>query len=314
LSTRSLARKGFSLFIFLLAAAVTCRVKERWQSYTLFFFDTVCDVEILCQAAQIRATQEEISRVFTTVEEHFSPGRQDLSSPLVLELFQESRQVYLNTGGYFDITVGPLVELWGFSSRAYHVPQPEEIKAVLPLVGMEKIRLGASGLVLQSGMKLDWGGIAIGWAVDRAVKALRDMGISRGFINVGGDLYCWGSNPDNKDWRVGIQHPRQKGYLGVLSVSNTGVATSGDYQKYFERNGIRYCHIFNPTTGYPAAERQSVTVIGPLTMLCDALSTALFISPEPEAILKRYPEYGAIFVNSRGEVATMGKSPGLRSF
>jgi len=179
---------------------------------------------------------------------------------------------------------------------------------------MDKIRLEANKIVLQPGMKLDWGGIAKGWAVDRAVRALRDMGISRGFINAGGDLFCWGANLDNKDWRVGIQHPRQKGYLGILSISNLGAATSGDYQRCFEREGIRYHHIFDPTSGNPARRRQSVTVIGPATMLCDALSTALFVSPEPEAILKRYPEYGAIIVNSRGEVATMGKLPALGSF
>jgi len=314
LSTRSPARKRFSLFIFLLVAVVNCRVKERWQSYTLFFFDTVCDIQIFCQATQVKPTQEEISRIFAEIEENFSPGHQDLSSPLVLELFQLSRQVYQNTGGFFDISVGPLVELWGFSSKAYRVPRAEEVRAVLPLVGMDKIRLEANEIVLQPGMKLDWSGIAKGWAVDRAARALRDMGITRGFINAGGDLFCWGANPDSGDWRIGIKHPRQKGFLGVLSLRETGVATSGDYQRYFERDGIRYHHIFDPTSGYPARERQSVTVIGPETMLCDALATALFVSPEPEAILKKYPDYGALLVNSRGEAAVIGKSSGIEPF
>jgi thiamine biosynthesis lipoprotein len=317
LSTPSPASKRFGLIIFLLSVLANCgvnRIKEGWQSYTLFFFETVCDVQIFCQAKQIKPTQEEISRIFGEIEDNFSPGHQDLSSPLVVELFQHARQVYLNTGGVFDITVGPLVELWGFSSKAYRVPRAEEVRAVLPLLGMDKIRLEANKIVLRPEMKLDWGGIAKGWAVDRAARALHEIGITRGFINAGGDLFCWGANPDNTDWRVGIQHPRQKGYLGVLSISNTGAATSGDYQRYFERNGVRYCHIFNPTSGNPARGRQSVTVIGPATMLCDALSTALFVSPEPEAILKRYSEYGAIIVNSCGEVVMMGKSLDFVSF
>jgi thiamine biosynthesis lipoprotein len=222
--------------------------------------------------------------------------------------------VHLNTGGVFDITVGPLVELWGFSSKAYRVPRAEEVRAVLPLVGMEKVRFEANNLVLQPGMKLDWGGIAKGWAVDKAARALREIGIVRGFINAGGDLFCWGANPDGRDWRIGIKHPRQRGYLGVLSIRDKGVATSGDYQRYFERDGIRYHHIFDPTSGYPARERQSVTVIGPEAMLCDALATALFVSPQPEAILKKYPEYGAIIVNNFGEVSLIGNTPGLGAF
>ena len=163
-------------------------------------------------------------------------------------------------------------------------------------------------------MKLDWGGIAKGWAVDMAARSLRNAGITRGFINAGGDLYCWGSNPEGKEWRIGVKHPRQRGYIRVLSVKDTGVATSGDYQRYFEKDGVRYCHILNPTTGYPAHERTSVTVFGPEATLCDALSTALFVSPDPAAILKKYPDYGAIIADVHGEVALMGKTPSLVSF
>jgi thiamine biosynthesis lipoprotein len=294
--------------------AAACRVKERWQEYTLFFFDTLCEVQIYGRETQVSAARDETRRIFTVIEDDFSPGRQDLTSSLVIELFQHSRQVYLNTGACFDITVGPLVELWGFPSRAYHVPDAEEVRAVLLFVGTDKIRLEKNRIVLQPGMKLDWGGIAKGWAVDLAARALRDMGITRGYINAGGDLFCWGPNPDGRDWRIGIKHPRQKGFLGILSLRDGGVATSGDYQRYFEKDGIRYHHIFNPASGYPARERQSVTAIGPQAMLCDALATALFVSPQPEAILKKYPEYGAVLVSSRGEVITMGKFPNPGAF
>ena len=157
-------------------------------------------------------------------------------------------------------------------------------------------------------MILDWGGIAKGYGIDLASQALIKSGFHQGFINAGGDLYCWGLNPENKTWRIGIKHPRQEGFLGVLSLSDMGVATTGDYQRYFIKDGTRYHLIFDPKTGFPARGKQSVTVIGPETNLCDALATALFVSKAPADILKKYPLYGAILVNEQGEISFLGKS------
>jgi thiamine biosynthesis lipoprotein len=221
---------------------------------------------------------------------------------------QKSFRIYNDSNGSFDITVGPLTEVWGFQSKDYRLPSAEELKVALQVVGMEKIARTPGAYALQPGMKFDWGGIAKGWGVDRAAAALQKIGISRGFINAGGDLYCWGSNPEGKEWKIGIKHPRQKGFLGVLTISNLGVATSGDYQRYFERGGIRYHHIINPKTGFPAGGKQSVTVVGPETVYCDALSTALFVSPQPEEILKKYPDYGAVIVEASGNVVILGKA------
>jgi thiamine biosynthesis lipoprotein len=173
---------------------------------------------------------------------------------------------------------------------------------------MGKIRLAENALILEPGMKLDWGGIAKGWGVDLAARAAATLGIKGGFINAGGDLYCWGANPDHQDWRVGIKNPRQRGYVGVLLVTDTGVATSGDYQRYFEQGGRRYHHIFDPNTGYPSQGKMSVTVIGPETALCDALSTALFVSSDPETIIRKYPDYGAILLDELGRLLSIGKS------
>jgi thiamine biosynthesis lipoprotein len=162
-------------------------------------------------------------------------------------------------------------------------------------------------------MELDWGGIAKGYGIDLASKSLLEMGISRGFINAGGDLYCWGKNPDNRDWNIGIQHPRKEGYLGILSISDLGAATTGDYQRYFMVNGVRYHHVFDPRTGYPAKGKRSVTVIGPETVLCDALSTALFVCKQPAKILEKYPDYGVIIVDSDGKLFILGKTYPFRS-
>jgi thiamine biosynthesis lipoprotein len=307
LSIRLPARKRLLPGLVLILLTAGCQARARWQEYTLFFFDTVCDVQVFCPASQVDETQEEIRRVFNRIEDHFSPGRNDLSSADVLALFRKARRLHGDSGGTFDISVGPLTRLWGFQTKSYRVPQPQEVAEALALVGQEAIRESGGSLVLAPGMSLDWGGLAKGWGVDLAALALRALGIQRGFINAGGDLYCWGKNPSDSAWRVGIKHPRRQGYLGVLSVNDVAVATSGDYQRGFEKDGVRYHHIFDPHTGYPARGKQSVTVVGPETAFCDGLSTALFSSPVPAEILSLYPDYSAVIVDARGKIRVLGK-------
>jgi thiamine biosynthesis lipoprotein len=308
LSIPSPARTRLFLALVLASLVTGCRPRPQWHEYTILFFDTVCDVQVFCPASQLEGTREAIGRVFSEIESHFSPDRSDLSSAPVLELYATARRLHADSGGYFDISVGPLTRLWGFQTKSYRLPAPEEITAALLLVDQDAIREQSGSLVLGPGMRLDWGGLAKGWGVDLAATALQGLGITRGFINAGGDLFCWGKNPAGSSWRIGIKHPRRQGYLGVLSVSDVAVATSGDYQRYFEKDGVRYHHIFNPRTGYPARGKQSVTVIGPQTALCDGLSTALFSSPAPDEILGRYPDYSAIIVGETGKLRILGKS------
>ncbi len=255
-----------------------------------------------------KSAQEEVYRVFSEIESLFSPGAEDYSSPLVLDLFQRGLKVYHDSNGCFDITVAPLSRIWGFFDKSYVVPAPDHVKSVLKLIGMEKIVQKDEVLILLPGMELDWGAIAKGYGIDLASKSLQKMGISRGFINAGGDLFCWGKNPSGQPWNIGIKHPRESGFLGVLSIQDLGAATTGDYQRYFLKDGIRYHHVFNPRTGYPAQGKQSVTVCGPETLICDALSTALFVSQEPEIILEKFPDYGAIIVDADGNLSFLGKA------
>jgi thiamine biosynthesis lipoprotein len=307
LSIPSPVRGGLSAVLVLILCLAGCQTREQWHEYTILFFDTVCDVEVFCPASQVDETQKEMRRVFSDIEAHFSPGRNDLSSAEVLALFRKARRLHADSGGSFDISVGPLSQIWGFQAKSYRLPLPEEIAAALRLVGQDAIREQAGSLALAPGMRLDGGGLAKGWGVDLAASALRDLGITRGFINAGGDLFCWGRNPAGSAWRIGIKHPRRQGYLGVLSLSGAAVATSGDYQRYFEKDGVRYHHIFDPRTGYPARGKQSVTVVGPETALCDGLSTALFSSPFPDEVLSRYPDYSAIIVDDLGTLRILGE-------
>jgi len=302
-----LARKPLILFSVFFLFFISCRPRETWQTSTLFFFDTVCEINILSSPSEFEDCQKEITRIFAEIERCFSPGSEDLTSPLVQALFLKAKKVYLDSGGDFDITVGSLSRIWGFLTKAPRLPSPEEIKINLNYVGTDKLKEEKGGLKLPLHMELDWGGIAKGLAVDLASQALKKRGGSKGFINAGGDLYCWGTNPENVPWKIGIKHPRQQGFLGILHILNLGAATSGDYQRYFEREGIRYHHIFNPRTGYPAQGKQSVTVVGPEAAYCDALSTAIFVSLHPEVILKKYPDYGAIIVDKDGKIVLRGK-------
>lgn len=276
--------------------------------------DTVCEIRLYCSALAFKSAQQEIHRIFSEIETLFSPGADDYSSPLVLTLFGIARKVYDDSSGCFDITVGPLSRAWGFRNDSRYVPAPEHIRSLLKLIGMEKIKEEEGNLILLPGMELDWGGIAKGLGIGLASQAVIKMGVENGLINAGGNLYCWGKNPDKEPWKVGIKHPRKNGFLGVLSISQTGAATSGDYQRYFEADGVRYHHIFDPRTGYPAQGKQSVTVIGPEAVFCDALSTALFVAPHPEKILEKYLEYGALIVDSKGSLQSLGKKYQFRPF
>jgi len=284
-----------------------CKISATWQKTTILYFDTICEVNLFCPSSTFKAALKETKKIFSLIEEKFSPGVRDYSSPMVLELFKTAVEVNHRSFGSFDITVAPLSKLWGFKSGKHRLPSPEEILSALKSTGMKKVHINKGSLNLTAGMELDWGGIAKGYGVDLAAQKLKDLGISKGFINAGGDLCCWGKNPEGKPWQIGIKHPREAGFLEIISLSDRSAATTGDYQRYFIKKGIRYHHVFDPHTGYPSQGKQSVTVIGPETCLCDALSTALFVSKTPEKILKKYPKYRAILLNTKGEISTLGQ-------
>ncbi|MFP4081320.1 MAG: FAD:protein FMN transferase [Candidatus Aminicenantes bacterium] len=272
----------------------------------------MCEIKVFCFPSEFSLCQQKVADVFSEIESHFSPGSQDYFSPIVIDLYHKALEVYHHSGGSFDITVGSLSRIWGFMDKSFRLPAPEQIREKLDLIGMDKIQEKKGALILKPDMELDWGSIAKGFGVDLAFRSLESIPVEKGFINAGGDLYCWGKNPENDNWKIGIKHPRKQGYLGILSISGAAASTSGDYQRFFEKDGVRYHHILNPSTGYPAQGKQSVTVIGPQTLMCDALSTALFVSEEPENVLKEYPGYGAILVDDKGKISILGKAYSFR--
>jgi thiamine biosynthesis lipoprotein len=204
-------------------------------------------------------------------------------------------EIYRECGGAFDITVGPLVDLWdvlGRGARGDPPPGEEEIADALSLVGTNLLELDEAGRTvrfLKPGMSLDVGGLAKGYALDRAAEVLRSRGIQSGYISMISTDLTLGEKPGSAGgplWRIGILDPRGEDYLATLLLSGgTYVSTSGDYQRFFEYEGIRYHHILDPRTGYPARGAISVTVVGGEEgARSDALSTAVFVMGYPEGL------------------------------
>ena len=202
-------------------------------------------------------------------------------NPDTFYIIKKSKELCQITGGAFDITVAPLVDLWGFTNQEHTVPGDDKIKSILRLVGCDKIILHEKDNVVEfklPGMKIDLGGIAKGFALDCCVKILKENNINSCLINAGGQVYALGEK-SGSSWKIAIQNPRKPEIAGVLELKDKSASTSGDYEQFFLKNGKRYSHILNPTTGYPADSGIfSVTVIADSGLTADALSTAIFVS------------------------------------
>ncbi len=201
-------------------------------------------------------------------------------SPDTLYVLQKAKEFWQLSDGAFDITVGPLIDLWGFTDKKYRLPGREEIEKTLNTVGFDKIIFNISDNVVKfklPGMKIDLGAIAKGYAVDCAVKKLKEHGIKSCLINAGGQIYCLGDK-FGKPWRIAIRNPRKDGLWDYLELKNKAVSTSGDYEQYFSKGNKRYSHILNPKTGYPTDSGIiSTTVIANDGLTADALATSIFV-------------------------------------
>lgn len=198
------------------------------------------------------------------------------------ELIEKSIEFNKKSHGAFDITVRPLVDLWRSAGQTGQLPSKDAVSAALARVGSGYIILDKSAKTLsfaKDGMSLDMGAIGKGYASDRAVKVLRESGITNAIVNPGGDVYCLGQRAPGKLWNVGIQHPRQKGkLLFELELKDKAIDTAGDYEKFFILDGKRYSHIIDPRTGYPIGDGTvSASVIANDATTADALATALCV-------------------------------------
>ncbi|MDD4953873.1 MAG: FAD:protein FMN transferase [Candidatus Omnitrophica bacterium] len=215
-------------------------------------------------------------------------------SPETFYVIKKSKEFYQSSHGAFDITVSPLLDLWGFTDRNFSKPSERQIKDVLKLVGSQKIILQDKDNVVKfslSGVKIDLGAIAKGYALDCAVKKLKERGIKSCLIDAGGQIYALGDKR-GEPWRIAIRNPRGEGFSDLIALKDGVVSTSGDYEQYFLADNRRYAHIFDPKTGYPADSGViSVTVTAPDGLTADALSTAVFVLGREKGLelMKKYP-------------------------
>ncbi len=232
-------------------------------------------------------------------------------APELMAILKKVAKSYPDLSGSFDPTVGPIVDLWGFNPQGQpRLPDPNEINRVLPLVGFNRVALDVNKRTVFlpiKGMKLDLGGIAKGYAIDRAYLSLQKAGIRSALINGGSSsIRVLGKRPDRSHWRLGIGHPRQPGeLLGTLGLpEDRALGTSADNQNFFIKNGKRYSHLIDPRTGYPVQDKILVTATAPTAIEADLLSTAFFVLPvaEIKAFLTANPKYGAIIFDASGKI------------
>ena len=225
-------------------------------------------------------------------------------------LLEKALEWSRRTGGAFDPTVGKTVKLWGIGTESAAVPGAEQLKQAVALTDFRKVSVvhQENGIFVQTakGQSIDLGGIAQGYVTDKVRALLIKEGFSSALIDLGGNIAVFGSPPKPGKWKLGLQHPlRPRGeYFGVAEVSDASVVTSGPYERYFEADGVRYHHIFDPATGYPAqSDLASVTIISPDSTDADALSTALFVMgyERSKSFLKELKNIEAVLVAIKPE-------------
>ncbi|KEJ04360.1 thiamine biosynthesis protein ApbE [Clostridium botulinum A2B7 92] len=212
--------------------------------------------------------------------------------------------------GSFDITVEPLVSLWGIGTDKAKIPSKDEISNALKLISYKDVIINekeSTVMLKRKGQAIDLGAIAKGYAADELKEVLLNYNVSSAFLSLGGNVYVLGNKPDKTPWKIGVQNPLEPrgDYLGIVSVSDKSVVTSGNYERFFERNGKRYHHIFDTKTGYPAEKGLiSVSIISDKSIDGDALSTSVYTLglDEGKKLIESLKDVEAVFVTNDKKV------------
>lgn len=232
-------------------------------------------------------------------------GEAELSDEAA-ELIGEALRICEMTGGALDISVYPAVKAWGFTTGEHRVPKEGELSELLKVVDYRRIKIEGNFVRLGEGMLLDLGAVAKGYAGDTTAALLRDRGVGSALLNLGGNVQCLGGKPDGSAWKIGVQDPKGRGYIGILECRDNAVVTSGGYERYFEEDGATYWHVIDPSTCRPADSGLiSVTVVGESGLFCDGLSTALFVMGKEKAaaLWRETGGFEAIFVSENGDIS-----------
>ena len=306
----------------LLSLPAGCQVEDVEEESRIFAMDTVMTLTYHGQDRESgrEAIEEGVAAVYE-LEDLLSATAPDSEisalneagqahlSPDTAQLLSAALELCALTGGALDITAYPAVEAWGFTTGEYRVPNQAELEELGDRIDYTQVSLDQEGASLPDGMKLDLGAVAKGYTADRLAKLAQERGITSALLDLGqSTILALGAKPDGSPWRIGIQDPQGEGYLGVLELEGQAMGTSGGYQRYFERDGVRYWHIIDPATAAPARSGLlSVTVVSPSGLACDGLSTALFVMglERGTQFWRDHPEleFEALFILEDGSLA-----------
>ncbi len=272
-----------------MTALTTNRIRELEQIFSIF------------------NPHSELSRLNAQAGSEFAP-----LTPELRGLLEKACAYGADSAGAFDVTIAPLMELWGFRSKTTPVaePTPEALQNCLNQTGYQHILFTENGVLIEhTGLKIDLGGLAKGYAVDECYEKLQATGLKHALINLGGNMRALGAGPGGRSWQVAVRHPFQRNrVLGVLTLApGRALATSGNYERFINLNGKHYAHILDPRTGRPVQGMAAVTVAAPNAMEADALSTTLFVlgCEAGAAFLRQKPDCAALFVPDRQPLEIM---------
>jgi len=313
------------LLIFLIVVGAGCSTSslftDKPYKETQFLMDTIIEITAYGNGneAGVKAAFAEFKRINELTNRfdessqvskiNQAAGQEKVQvDPDVITMLKLARSRSEQLNGALDVSVGALTELWSVGHKGEFVPSDAEIKALLPLVNFQLIEIDdkANTVFLpKPGMRIDLGAVAKGYADRKAIDALTAHGIKSALVNAGGDVRIIGKRPDGQPWRIGVQDPRDsEGIAAKIALTDWDVLeTSGDYQRFFIKDDIRYSHIIDPRTGYQPREIASVTIVAKADNNVDILSTAMFVLgvEKGQQLLKQYPGTEAIFITTDGK-------------
>jgi thiamine biosynthesis lipoprotein len=261
-------------------------------------FVTIDGVDEQQLKQQIKQTLLDINRLMSTYIKDSELSRFNQWSSVepfpmsakTLDVLNEAKRLGVMSAGLLDVTVGPLVNLWGFGpqSRPQKIPTEELINTTRQQVGLDKLTLGATwASKTRPDLYVDLSTIAKGYAVDQLAELLQSLNINSFLVEIGGEMRLAGTKASGEPWKIAIEKPEttQRSIQKIISVGDNAVATSGDYRNYYEQDGLRYSHLINPATGYPIKHNLvSVTVVHASSMTADGLATALNVMGKEKAL------------------------------
>lgn len=306
---------------FLALMMATPEAWSAWHEVTEPIMGTRVHAELRHEdAGTARSLLDQVMAEMRRIEAEYSPYIEDSelsrinreagsgwvqTTPEMIDLLSKSAQISRMTGGAFDITYASVGRYYDY--REGRRPDDDAIAASIEAINYEFVEIDSEGLRVRFSHPLvyiDLGGIAKGYAVDRCIELLQNAGITQASVAAGGDSRILGDR-NGEPWSVGIQDPREEGAMAVLlPLVDTAVSTSGDYERFFEEDGIRYHHILDPRTGDSARDSWSVTILGPEATLTDGLSTSVFVlGPDAGlALIDRLPGIDAIIIDADGRL------------